>query len=185
MSETASGGGVVIETERMVLRRLTHADAEPLYRLQRNPNAGRFIGGDPGPWEEWAERFRARWPAYYDEHGFGLWAAVRRSDGAVMGRIGLLAQEIDGAREVEVGYALDEPFRGAGYATEAAVASRDWGFRNLDVPHLVSIIDPRNAASIHVAEKNGMTLWKDTLFRETPVHVFRITRREWEALGRG
>jgi len=181
MSGTVDGG-VVIETERLLLRRMTHDDAPAMFALQSNPRVNRFIGGDPPPWEEWLEAFCARWPAYYQQHGFGLWATVRKSDGAVMGRIGLLAQEIDGVTEVEVAYSLDEPYWGAGYATEAAVATRDWAFARLDVPHVVSIIAPDNRGSIGVARKNGLSLWKDTVFRGTPVHIFRITRDEWEEI---
>ena len=46
----------------------------------------------------------------------------------------------------------------------------------------LSIIAPDNRGSIGVARKNGLSLWKDTVFRGTPVHIFRITRDEWEEI---
>ena len=99
-----------------------------------------------------------------------------------MGRCGLLSQEVDGERHVEVAYALAPEFWGRGYATEAAVASRDHAFRTLDVPHVVSLILPDNAASIRVAERNGMAFWKMAEFRTCLVRVYRITRVGWEGL---
>ena len=172
----------VIETERLVLRRLTDADHEGLYEIYQNPRVHRFIGGPPPPFDEFMARSRERWPQYYRENGFGLWATIRKEDGRLLGRIGLLAQEIDSAREVEVGYALAEEAWGQGYATEAARACRDWAFRNLPVPHVISLIDPANAASIAVAERNGMTFWKMAEFKGMTVRVYRITREEWEGL---
>lgn len=173
----------VLETERLVLRTLTDDDHERLYRMYQNPRVNRFIGGPPPPYDEYWERVRAAWPKYYETHGFGLWAVERKEDGEMLGRIGLLSQEVDGVREVEVAYALDEPFWGQGYASEAARACRDLAFRTLPVEHVVSLIVPENEASIRVAERNGMTFWKMDVFRGViPVRVYRITREEWERL---
>jgi RimJ/RimL family protein N-acetyltransferase len=108
---------------------------------------------------------------------------VRKDDGAFVGRCGLIMQHIDGVDEVEVGYALGAGFWGRGYAAEAAIASRDRAFRELGVPHVISLIHPDNARSIAVARRNGMTLWKTTTFKEMPgIGVWRITRAEWERL---
>lgn len=170
----------IIETERLVLRELTEPDHAGLFELYQDPEVHRFIGGPPAPFEEFMAAARERWPTYYREHGFGLWATVRKADGALLGRVGLLAQEIDGRREVEVGYALGRPFWGHGYALEAARACRDWAFRNLGVPHVISLILPENERSIRVAERNGMTLWKMADYKQHRVRVYRVTREEWE-----
>ena len=172
----------IIETERLVLRELTDEDHERLFGMYQDAEVNRFIGGPPPPPEEYRRRVRETWPRYYRTHGFGLWGAVRKEDGELLGRIGLLSQEIDGVHEVEVGYALGREGWGKGYATEAARASRDWAFRNLAVDHLISIIAPANESSVRVAERNGMTFWKEADFRTVPVHIYRITRREWERL---
>jgi [ribosomal protein S5]-alanine N-acetyltransferase len=170
----------VIETVRLRLRELTDEDHAALYEMYQDPRMNRFIGGPPPRREEYWRRVRETWPAYYARNGFGLWATVRREDGRLLGRCGLLAQEVDGERHVEVGYALAPEFWGRGYATEAATASRDWAFRTLDVPHVISLIAPDNAASIAVAERNGMRFWKTADFRGHHVRVYRITRDEWD-----
>lgn len=172
----------IIETERLRLRELTDEDHEGLYPIYQDPAVHRFIGGPPPPFDEYWRTVRERWPAYYGEHGFGLWAVIRKDDGALLGRIGLLSQEVDGVREVEVAYALGQHAWGRGYATEAARACRDWAFTHLDVGYVISLIIPENANSIRVAGKNGMTFWKEAEFRTFRVHVYRITRQEWEVL---
>jgi ribosomal-protein-alanine N-acetyltransferase len=174
-------GEVALETERLVLRRITGADHEALYEFHRNPNVQRFLG-TLLPRDEHMATVPPRWEAHYREHGFGLWAAVRKEDGRVIGRVGPIVQEVEGERQVEVGYMLGEEFWGRGYAIEAARASRDWAFRNLDAPHVISLINPLNAPSIRVAERNGMTFWKMARWREMDIGVHRITRAEWERL---
>lgn len=170
----------VIETPRLLLRELTDEDHAALFEMYQDPRMNRFIGGPPPPADEYWRRIRETWPAYYARHGFGLWATVRREDRRLLGRCGLLAQEVDGERHVEVAYALAPEFWGRGYATEAAIASRDWAFRTLGVPHVISLIVPENTASIAVAERNGMRLWKTADYKGFHVRVYHITREEWE-----
>jgi [ribosomal protein S5]-alanine N-acetyltransferase len=172
----------IIETARLLLRELTDADHEVLYQMYQDAGMNRFLGGPPPPRQEYWRRVRETWPAYYARHGFGLWATVRKEDGRLIGRCGLLSQEVDGERHVEVAYALATEFWGHGYATEAARACRDHAFRTLDVPHVISLILPDNAGSVRVAEKNGMTFWKTAEFKSYLPRVYRITRAEWERM---
>jgi len=165
-----------------VLRALTEADYTELQAMYQDPLLHRYVGGPAVTGEEYWQNARARWPAHYREHGFGMWATVRREDERLLGWIGLLTKEVDGERHVEVGYALSPAFWGRGYALEAARACRDWAFRNLEVPHVISLILPVNEPSIRVAERNGMTLWKEADVKEDRLRVYRITREEWQAL---
>lgn len=84
--------------------------------------------------------------------------------------------------ETEIGYLLSREHWGYGYATEAAAGCRDWGFSNLEVSRLVSIISVYNKPSIRVAERVGMQLWKDfTKPNGIPHHVYAMSRGEWES----
>ena len=62
-------------------------------------------------------------------------------------------------------------------ASEAARACREWGFARLSVERIVSLIRPENLPSRRVAEKNGMTVWKEIMWRGLP-HVVYAIRRE-------
>ena len=53
------------------------------------------------------------------------------------------------------------------------------------MPHVISLIVPENAPSIRVAERNGMTFWKEAEYKGLRPRVYRITREEWEELREG
>jgi ribosomal-protein-alanine N-acetyltransferase len=171
---------LVMETSRLLMRQLTDDDYARLHSFAQSPRYHRFIGGAPPPLAEFVAQQRERWTNHYRAHGYGQWAVVRREDGVMIGRCGLIVQQVDGADEVEVGYALGEAYWGHGYIIEAAQATRDWSFRNLAVDHLISLIHPDNARSIAVAERNGMSIWKEAEFRGDLARVYRITRPEWQ-----
>lgn len=146
----------VLETDRLVLRRMEMADVDDLMGIFSDPVAMRYYPGTKSraEAEEWV-----RWTlGSYRDHGFGQWVAILEDSGEFAGQCGLTVQEVEGKEEVEIGYLFLRKFWGQGLATEAAKAARDHGFHTLGYAHLISLIDPRNLASRRVAEKVGMTL---------------------------
>ena len=89
----------------------------------------------------------------YAANGWGLWAVVRRSDGRCRGDCGPMLQPVEGETVPELGYHIVRAEWGHGYATEAALACRDWFFANTTRDRLVSIVWPPNTASRRVSEK--------------------------------
>jgi len=166
---------MVLETERLILRPFMEADIEGFAPIEADPEVMRFYRSGPRSREQTARNI-----AWYIElqakHGHSLWAVIHKADQLLIGYCGLLSQQIDGESEVEIGYKLARQYWGQGLATEAARAVRDWGFAHLPVPHLISIIDPENRASIRVAEKNGMTLWKEADYHGKLCSIYRLTR---------
>jgi ribosomal-protein-alanine N-acetyltransferase len=156
---------VRLETERLVLRPLALDDLDDFARFVADPETMRFIGAGGTRTREQALDTLERMMESYEAHGFGQLAIVRKEDGAVMGRCGLLVwdpktwtitQELDGAVEIEVGYLLGRDYWGRGYATEAAMAVRDLALGELGFERLIALIYPDNVRSIRVAEKLGM-----------------------------
>jgi ribosomal-protein-alanine N-acetyltransferase len=88
----------------------------------------------------------------------------------------LVRQSVDGADEIEIGYHVRRDLWGQGFATEAARACCDFGFANLEADRLISLIRPENLASRRVAEKNGMTIWKETIRANLLHYVYAIKR---------
>lgn len=97
-----------------------------------------------------------------------------RATGKPVGMIGLLTQEVDGIRELEVGYHLLPSAWGNGYATEAARACKEFARQHELAPSVISLIDHANHKSQAVAKRNGMVFEKDTVHRGTPAMVFRV-----------
>ena len=92
----------------------------------------------------------------YREDGFGLWCVTEKDTGTMVGQCGITYQEWDGKRVPEIGYLFQKAYWHRGYATEAAIACREYAFHTLGFTEVYSIIRDTNAASRKVAERNGM-----------------------------
>jgi ribosomal-protein-alanine N-acetyltransferase len=171
---------LVLETSRLELREFRPDDADAPARVLSDPETMRFY---PAPYnrtgvEEWIVRNLRR----YEEDGHGLWAMTLKSSGELIGDCGLTVQTVDGTDEIEIGYHVRRDRWGQGLATEAARACRDHGFARLKVERLISLIRPENLASRRVAEKNGMTVWKEVERAGLPHLVYAIGRETKVAL---
>jgi ribosomal-protein-alanine N-acetyltransferase len=167
----------VIETERLVLRKLTPDDLDALAALYADPEIRRWFPDGTRTREETREELEWIIDVYYARYGYGLWATVLKETGAFIGRCGLLPWEIDGRTEVEVAYLLDRGHWGRGLATEAARAIADHAFATLGVDRLICLIDPGNTASRALATRLGMTLlWKDYVDEHGTCDVYAVRR---------
>ena len=165
----------VLETPRLVLREFVRADADALARVISDPQTMRYY---PTPYdrvgvEDWIARNLRR----YQRDGHGLWAIDLKAADEMIGDCGITLQEVDGERLPEIGYHLRRDLWGHGYAIEAARACRDYGFAQLNIDLLISLIRPENVPSRRVAERNGMTVWKETN-RAGRKHLVYAVRRD-------
>lgn len=167
---------VIIETSRLVLRNLVEADAREMFDVLGDPQVMRFSLNGPYSFQK-TEQFVAGCIEGYAKRGIGLFAIVHKADQKVIGYCGFYFLTIDGVEEVEIGYRLHPAYWNQGLATEASTAVRDLGFNELGLDRLISCIEEQNAASIRVAEKNGMTHEKDSLLAgKIPVRIYSIAR---------
>ncbi|MDQ6654484.1 MAG: GNAT family N-acetyltransferase [Verrucomicrobiota bacterium] len=170
-----------LDTTRLQLRKFTPDDLEQLVQLTSNPGFMRFSQSGPFRREQ-AAAMLERLLTAEREGKPSQFAVTLRDDPRVLGYCGFLVQTVDDAQEVEIAYRLDPHYWGRGLASEAAQAVRDHAFRDLNLPRVISLIVPDNLASRRVAEKNGMTIEKETDFRGFHALVYSITRQEWEQL---
>jgi RimJ/RimL family protein N-acetyltransferase len=83
-----------------------------------------------------------------------MWCVEVNSTGERIGICGLLKRdELD---DVDVGFSFLAPFRGCGYAIEAAAASLQFGWQEAKLARIVAIVSPHNERSIRLVEKLGM-----------------------------
>lgn len=167
---------MLIETSRLILREFDLSDLDDFAAIMADPEVMRF--SISGPWDRARTReFLESCQVDYSPQrwGFGRWAVIHKEDQRLIGFSGLARfDEVDGFPEVEIGYRFHPDYWGQGFATESAVASRDYGFQELKLLRLISLIEPENVASIRVAEKVGMTCEKRIVKWNRPILVYAI-----------
>ncbi len=118
----------------------------------------------------------------YARDGFGFWLAIEKATGRPVGQAGVLSHEVDGKSEIGLGYMLDRPFWGRGFATEAAVAGRDYVFDILGHSKLLCLVRPENEPSLAVALRLGMTVHGCTQYAGFTHLIFALSRAEHQRL---
>jgi ribosomal-protein-alanine N-acetyltransferase len=164
----------ILETKRLLLWEFVAGDIDALAAVISDPETMRFYPEprDRAGVESWIERNRQR----YRDDGHGLWAMVLKSSGQVIGDCGLTRQTVDGVGEIEIGYHVRRDLWGQGLAPEAAGACRDYGFERLGAERLISLIRPQNLPSRRVAEKVGLSWWKEVMWRDLQHGVYAIRK---------
>jgi len=169
---------MVIETERLLLRKMTENDFDALYKVLADPDIMQHYpyAFDEAGVRGWINKNIER----YQILGFGLWAVCLKETGEMIGDCGLTMQLINGQVKPEIGYHIRGDRQRKGYAKEAATAVRNWAFRNTPFNAIYSYMKHTNEPSIKTAisygckqvdefedERNGIT------------KVFAISRDEW------
>lgn len=145
----------VLETKRLVLRRLTLGDAPFILELLNEPSFIRNVADRGLRTVPDAENYLAtKVLPSYEQHGFGFWCVELKETGEAIGTCGLAKRET--IEDVDVGYGLLERFFGFGYATEAARGVLDYGRAVLGLTRIVGFTAEKNRESIRVLEKLGL-----------------------------
>jgi RimJ/RimL family protein N-acetyltransferase len=167
----------VLETSRLTLRPFHEEDVDLLSELMANPDFMRFSLGVYT--REQTFGFLEKNLAWQNANEPSLFAAVLRGNGMLLGYCRFYHQHIDGVDEIEIGYRMRPDYWNQGLTTEAALAVRDHAFRDLKLPRVISLIHPENIASQRVAEKIGISLEKQTIYRGFLTNVFSLSRARW------
>jgi RimJ/RimL family protein N-acetyltransferase len=171
-----------IETERLTLRAWTKADFRPWHAIMQQPEVHRHFGPDPIGLEECWRRLAAA-VGGWQLLGFGTWAVERKTDGKLIGNVGLFNAwrnlEPEFGEEPEMGWIFAAETHGQGLALEACRAAVDWAEAKLDPTPIWAIIAPENDPSLRLAAKLGFERVGDTTYHGDPTVVLR--RPAWGA----
>jgi RimJ/RimL family protein N-acetyltransferase len=151
---------VFLETDRLVLRQFTMADAGNLVSLDADPDVMRFVtGGIPTSREEIQDEVLPAFLGYYQRYeGYGFWAAIKKATGEFLGWFHFRPRPDAAPGEVELGYRLRKSAWGKGYATEGSRALIRKGFTESGVQRVTAEAMAVNQASRRVMEKAGLKL---------------------------
>jgi RimJ/RimL family protein N-acetyltransferase len=181
---------VILETERMLLRCFTEADAGPLAALYGDPRVMRFITPQP---PSRAEVESELLPGYLREYrdladGLGSFAAIEKETGRMAGRFSVKPASSYGlAGGTELGYRLYPAFWGRGLATEGGRALIASAFERLHLDRVVATTMADNVGSWRVLEKCGLRrvgtfYYPDAALMPGAEHgdfVYELTRDDW------
>ncbi|WP_409296692.1 GNAT family N-acetyltransferase [Peribacillus sp. SCS-26] len=161
---------IILETERLYLRQYKSEDVYYLHLIFSDAAAMEYY---PAPFSleqthNWIKKNQYR----YEQDGYGLWGVCLKETNELIGDCGLVKQKVDGKTEVEIGYHINKKYWSNNYATEAAESCKEYGFFQLNLDRLVSIIDPRNIPSIRVAEKIGFKKEKESFIFDKKHYIF-------------
>ena len=177
-----------VRTDRLLLRPLNEADLPALLAYHSSPAVHQFLPMEPMDADGVLQRLRhGLWSrSTLEDQGESLFLGVAlRATGELVGDVmlrWLSAQDQAG----EIGYVINPAHGGHGYATEAAEALLHLAFDELDLHRVIARIDPRNTASLRVAERLGMRReallianhWQRDRWADEV--DFALLRHEWE-----
>jgi len=168
----------MIETERLILRKMREEDAEALFSIFSDPVAMRYFGVtfDRPRMDKWVRDNLD----HEQQHGFSLLSVVLKDRGEVIGDCGLETDEIEGRLIVGIGFDFNRSYWGGGYATEAAMAVLEYGFAAFEFDRIFGWIDPQNTLSQHVAERIGMSVDRYVGRGGKKYALYGIKRKDWD-----
>ena len=169
-----------METRRLLLRPWREEDGAELQRLFSDPDVRGGRNMPPDRIARLAEGSLRQWRV----NGFGPWAAIDKTTGSWVGKVGL--DELDdwpGVEKIEVGFELHKAWWGRGLATEGALAALAFGFEQHGLRSIISVTAAAHAAAQRVMEKAGLT-YRGTRYwmnPEVPVVWYAIDRDAWRS----
>lgn len=145
---------VMTTTERFSLRKMTTQDVPNLLQIFADPMAMQYYPATMN--EEETKGWIRRTLDNYATFGVGFWVVEEKLTGRFLGQCGIIPQELDGIRQMEIAYLLVRRDWAQGYATEAASACKQYGFETMAYDKLMPLIDVHNTPSMQVVEQTGM-----------------------------
>lgn len=147
---------MILSTDRLILREITLNDYDDLCEILQDKKT--MYAYEHAFSKEEVEQWLNNQLSRYKKYGFGLWAVVLKSTGKMIGNIGLTYQKFEDSDILEIGYLLNRNYWHNGYASEAAIACKNYAFNVLKADKVYSIIRDNNLSSQAVAKRNGMKI---------------------------
>jgi [ribosomal protein S5]-alanine N-acetyltransferase len=165
---------IVLETPRLLMRRLEPADLDSLAALYADPDIRRYFPDGTLTRAETAEELDWFLDGHPEDSRLGLWAAIEKASGEFIGRCGLLSWDIEGTKEIEIAYLIARSHWRQGFGAEAARALVSHGFETLGLKRLIALVHPDNIASARTAESAGLIFEHALVLDGMHCHVYAI-----------
>ncbi len=146
-----------IETERLLLRKITLNDASDMFEYASNPQVSEYTMWSTHTSIEDTKYFLKSLTKMYKRRELVDWGIVHKAEKKFIGTCGFVEWSMTHSR-AEIGYALSARYWREGYMSEAVNAIIEFGFREMLLNRIVGRCEVNNIASARVMEKVGMQL---------------------------
>ena len=171
----------VLQTERLILRKITRADLMDVYEYASDPLVSKYLLWNPHSDLSYTSQYLKLIEHNYKKQNFFDWGVTLADSKKMIGTCGFTSFDIKN-NMAEIGYVLNRKYWGRGIAVEAAKKVIDFGFNTLDLHRIEVNFIPSNASSRRVAEKCGMhyegvlkeRIWVKGEYKD--IEVYSITR---------
>lgn len=162
---------IIIETPRLLLKKLTIENSEDMYLLNQDSEVLKYTGDSPFLDIEAAHTFLENYDQY-EKYGVGRYAVILKSDNSFIGWCGL--KYTQDKNEYDIGFRFFKRYWNNGFATEAAKACINYGFEHLKLTSIVGRAMKQNVASIIVLQKSGLEYYTDFDFDGNEGVIYKI-----------
>lgn len=145
----------MIETERLLHRKITARDLPLLIEMRSDPEVNRYLGGTRLQNPEAIAKRLEFYVECHEKFGYGMTIVICKETGEEIGWSGL--QPLEDTGEIEVGYGMIKKFWGRGIGLETADGWLEYGFNVVKLDRIVALADPENTGSWRIMGKLGMT----------------------------
>ena len=154
--EEIYGGLPVLETKRLILRKLTNEDLEDMYEYASNEQVTKYVTWATHRNLEDTKRFLDFALKQYESKSVAPWGIEYKENGRLIGTVDFVSWQPK-HNSAELGYVLSQPYWGKGITTEATKKLIQFGFDHMDLVRIQARCFVENIGSERVMEKVGMT----------------------------
>ena len=171
-----------LETERLIIRDITHQDLDGMFVMDSDPEVHRYLGNKPIKEKAEALKYINDVQKQYAERGIGRWAMELKETGEFIGWCGLRLYTDYTFNNLtnfyDIGYRLQRKFWGNGYATEASKACLRYAFKKLKLESVYGITEMGNEASHRILLKIGLDYIEDFYYEPEDMMLrwYRISK---------
>ena len=144
-----------LETERLLLRKITLEDADDMFEYASNEVVSEYLSWEAHKSIDDSLQFIKFVLERYKKGEVAPWGIEYKKNGKFIGTINFVSW-LPNDKVAEIGYAISKDYWGKGITTEAAKEVISFGFHNMDLVRIQARCDVKNIASARVLEKNGM-----------------------------